>query len=184
MGGLDTAARLEGSCSAPELVGWMPQEDLLQPRFSALENVRLVSRLAGAVIDETTASKLLASVGLKDKENVKPNTLSGGQRQRVALARALSEDAPLMLLDEPFSALDPLTRIAMQDLAIKALQGKTVIMVTHDPAEALRLAGRILMVSDKKVIEIPALSGPFPKSVGDESVAIAAAGLMAELVGR
>ena len=166
MGGLDTAARLEGSCSAPELVGWMPQEDLLQPRFSALENVRLVSRLAGAVIDEAFASKLLASVGLKDKENVKPHTLSGGQRQRVALARALSEDAPLMLLDEPFSALDPLTRVAMQDLAFKALQAKTVIMVTHDPAEALRLAGRILMVSDKKVIEIPALSGPFPKSRG------------------
>ena len=179
--GLKTAAKLEGSSTAPDVIGWMPQQDLLQPRFSALENVRLASRLAGNLIDKSKAEELLASVGLAGKETAKPEALSGGQRQRVALARALSENSSLVLLDEPFSALDPLTRISMQDLAWKSLHGKTVVMVTHDPTEALRLGNRILMISQQRIVEIPALKGPFPVPVKDEVLAVAAAKLMSEM---
>jgi putative hydroxymethylpyrimidine transport system ATP-binding protein len=76
-----------------------------------------------------------------------PASLSGGMRQRAALARTLMEDRPLVLMDEPFSALDAITRAAMQELASDMLAHRTVLLVTHDPAEACRLADRIFILS-------------------------------------
>ena len=84
-----------------------------------------------------------------------PHTLSGGQRQRVALARTLMEDRPVMLLDEPFSALDAKNRSVMQELAARLFRGRTVVLVTHDPYEAARLGTRILVMSQCALVDMP-----------------------------
>ena len=80
--------------------------------------------------------ELLDRVGLGGREGDLPATLSGGMRQRVALARTLMEDRPVVLMDEPFSALDAITRFRLQDLAAEMLAGRTVLLVTHSPSEA------------------------------------------------
>ena len=92
-----------------------------------------------------------------------PEQLSGGQRQRVALARTLMEDKPVVLMDEPFSALDAITRLQLQDLAASLLHDRTVILITHDPLEALRLSdevwamtGRPVQLDKKLCIDMPA----------------------------
>jgi len=97
------------------------------------------------------ARALLAAVGLEGRESSRPAELSGGERQRVALARTLMEDRPLVLMDEPFSSLDAVTRYRLQDLASRLLAGRTVLLVTHDPEEALRLADRVLVMTGRPV---------------------------------
>ena len=89
----------------------------------------------------------IRQVGLEGLTTALPQTLSGGQRQRVALARTLSEDTPVVIMDEPFSAVDAITRHSLQDMAHQLLQDKTVFMVTHDPIEAVRLADRIYVLN-------------------------------------
>jgi osmoprotectant transport system ATP-binding protein len=125
------------------------QEGGLFPHFTIAQNVGLVPRLLGwdaSRIDDR-ARELLALVGLAPDQFAHrfPRELSGGQRQRVGVARALAADPPLLLLDEPFGALDPLTRASLQrefaDLSRRL--GKTAILVTHDLREALVLATRI-----------------------------------------
>ena len=76
-------------------------------------------------------------------KEVRPDQLSGGQRQRVALVRTLLEDRPIVLMDEPFAALDAITRLELQDLACQLLQNRTVLLITHDPLEALRLGHQV-----------------------------------------
>ena len=127
----------------PARIGWMAQDDLLQSRLSVLQNVMLIERLKGKGPNEPRAQRLLAAVGLEGYGPVWPDSLSGGERQRVALARTLMSDAELILLDEPFSALDPATRATMQDLAFEQFAGRSVLLVTHDPGEALRLGSRL-----------------------------------------
>jgi len=92
------------------------------------------------------ARALLARVGLAGREDDLPASLSGGMRQRVALARTLLEDRPVVLMDEPFSALDAVTRFRLQDLAAETLAGRTVLLVTHSPAEAVRLGHRLYVL--------------------------------------
>jgi putative hydroxymethylpyrimidine transport system ATP-binding protein len=92
------------------------------------------------------ARALLARVGLAGREDDLPAALSGGMRQRVALARTLLEDRPVVLMDEPFSALDAVTRFRLQDLAAETLAGRTVLLVTHSPAEAVRLGHRLYVL--------------------------------------
>jgi putative hydroxymethylpyrimidine transport system ATP-binding protein len=118
----------------------MAQSDLLFPWLSVADNVGIGARLRGDKLDTKRIADLILRVGLSGHEKKKPATLSGGQRQRVALARTLMEDRPVILLDEPFSALDAKTRAEMQELAVELLAGRTVLLVTHDPAEAARLA--------------------------------------------
>jgi osmoprotectant transport system ATP-binding protein len=129
--------------------GYVIQEGGLFPHFTIAQNVGVVPRLLGwdaARIDERVR-ELLDLVGLAPAEFGQrfPRELSGGQRQRVGVARALAADPPLLLLDEPFGALDPLTRASLQrefaDLARRL--GKTAILVTHDVREALILGTRI-----------------------------------------
>ncbi len=81
-----------------------------------------------------------------------PDALSGGMRQRVALARTLMEDRPVLMMDEPFSALDAITRVRLQSLAARLLAGRTVLLVTHDPLEAIRLGHRIHVLAGGRIV--------------------------------
>jgi putative hydroxymethylpyrimidine transport system ATP-binding protein len=128
-------------------VSFMAQSDLLLPWLSVLDNTVIGARLRGERPDMQKAQNLLARVGLGDHMDKRPSALSGGMRQRAALARTLMEDRPIALLDEPFSALDASTRADMQELAAECLVGKTVVLVTHDPAEAVRLAHQIIVLT-------------------------------------
>ena len=130
-------------------IAYMDQRDLLLPWKSVLGNVMLGSRLRGEGPDLARASQLLAAVGLERKAPSLPAVLSGGQRQRAALARTLMEDRPVVLMDEPFSALDAITRHRIQALAAGLLEGRTVVLVTHDPFEALRLGHRVHVMASQ-----------------------------------
>jgi len=123
----------------------MSQDDGLLPWLSVVNNVQLGPRLRGEASAATRqrAVKLLKQVNLSDWVNASTDQLSGGMRQRVALARTLLENKPIVLMDEPFSRLDAITRDELQLLATRLLQGKTVMLVTHDPLEALRLGHTI-----------------------------------------
>lgn len=143
--------------------GYVIQEGGLFPHFSILRNVSLVPTLSGW--DESRindrARELLQLVGLNPDQFAHryPSELSGGQRQRVGVARALAADPPLLLLDEPFGALDPLTRASLQrEFATLARSlGKTAILVTHDVREALLLGTRIALMHAGRleVVETP-----------------------------
>jgi len=117
--------------------------------FFRIKNTLLGARLRHQVNDEKNkqALQLLQQVGLKDAVAKRPAELSGGMRQRVALARTLMEDKPIILMDEPFSSLDAITRLNLQDLAAELLQDKTVLLVTHDPLEALRLGDVVYVMA-------------------------------------
>ena len=127
-------------------MAWMAQHDSLLPWKSVFDNVALGYILRGQTIDQSHIDNRLQQVGLEGYPTALPQTLSGGQRQRVALARTLSEDTPVVIMDEPFSAVDAITRHQLQNMAHHLLQNKTVFMVTHDPIEAVRLADRILIL--------------------------------------
>ncbi|MGB0851711.1 MAG: ABC transporter ATP-binding protein [Pikeienuella sp.] len=141
-------------------VAYMAQSDLLFPWATVLENVVTGDRLRGQAPDLDRARALIADVGLSEHINKRPDALSGGQRQRVALARTLMEDRPLILLDEPFSALDAKTRSEMQELAAHLLSDRTVLLVTHDPAEAARLGHNIYVMDGGGLTEAPAPETP------------------------
>jgi glycine betaine/proline transport system ATP-binding protein len=131
------------------------QHFALLPHRSVVENVTYPLRLQKVEDPSDRARWALAEVGLGDWAEARPNELSGGMKQRVGLARALATDADVMLMDEPFSALDPLIRRQMQDLLLR-LQGelhKTIVFVTHDLNEAMRLGDRILLLRDGAVVQ-------------------------------
>jgi osmoprotectant transport system ATP-binding protein len=139
-------------------IGYVLQAGGIFPHWTVGENVGAVPRLLGweprriaAKVDE-----LLAIVGLAEHRDRMPDTLSGGQRQRVGVARALAASPPILLMDEPFGALDPVTRDRLQD-DLRGLHEKlqlTTVMVTHDMAEALRLADRIAVLDGGAIVRI------------------------------
>jgi putative hydroxymethylpyrimidine transport system ATP-binding protein len=133
-------------------IAYMAQQDLLLPWLSARDNVLLGPRLRGERIGHDRrerAHELLERVGLGDAADARPGALSGGMRQRVALARTLFEDRPVVLMDEPFSGLDAITRYELQAMSAGLLAGRTVLLVTHDPLEALRLGHRLLVLAGR-----------------------------------
>jgi len=159
-------------------ISFMAQQDLLLPWLDAVENVCLGARLRGG-LDAATRKRIydqarhhLNEVGLGGYDNSLPATLSGGMRQRVALARTLMEDRPVVLMDEPFSALDAITRVRLQGMAAKALKGRTVLLVTHDPLEALRLGHSIHVMAARpaKLDEPLILASTQPRHVDDPEV--------------
>jgi len=127
------------------------QEPRLLPWKSVLANVTL----GRSNVDLRTAREVLAHVGLADRANDYPGVLSGGQRQRVALARALVHQPSVLLLDEPFGALDALTRIEAQGLveSLWRRAGFTAVLVTHDVEEAVLLADRVLVVEEGAIVD-------------------------------
>jgi putative hydroxymethylpyrimidine transport system ATP-binding protein len=163
----------------------MAQQDLLLPWLSAIDNVLLGARLRGRRHDReliARAHALLAAVGLGDRAGSRPSDLSGGMRQRVALARTLMEDRPIVLMDEPFSGLDSITRLRMQDMAARLLAGRTVLLVTHDPLEALRLGHRVHLMAGEpaNIGEALVPAGEPPRALDDERLLA----LQAELLKR
>lgn len=149
------------------------QSPRLVPWRSAFGNVLLAmelrfEKLAKSTMTET-ANRLLDMVGLQNDKEKFPAMLSGGERQRVSIARALSVDPDIILMDEPFSALDLNTRWRMRTEIIRIWQetGKTVIFVTHDIDEAVVLADRILLLSNKptKALEMLSLDQPRPRDI-------------------
>jgi sulfonate transport system ATP-binding protein len=170
IGGLDPptqgTATLDGAAirSPHEKIGIIFQEPRLLPWLSVADNVAF--GIAGCAREERVArvGSALTSVGLADKARVWPRELSGGQAQRVAIARALVPRPQVLLLDEPFSALDAFTRVDLQDhlLALWADVRPTLILVTHDVEEAIALADRIVVmrahpgrIADEIVVDLP-----------------------------
>ncbi len=164
-------------------VAYMGQNDLLLPWASALDNTVLGARLRGERPDFRRARRLLADVGLEDSARAMPATLSGGERQRVALVRTLMEDRTVVLMDEPFGSLDAITRHAAQDLAARMLAGRTVLLVTHDPLEALRLGDRVYVLTGRPAAleAVPAPDLAPPRDVRDPAVLAAQGDLLARL---
>ena len=141
-------------------IGYVQQDGGLLPHWTARANVELVPKLLGwePARREKRATEMLSLVGL-DPERYSgryPGELSGGQRQRVAFARALAADPEVVLLDEPFGALDALTRLELQRqfLELKGKLGKTLVLVTHDLGEAFRLADRIAVMRAGQILQL------------------------------
>ncbi|HEA52951.1 hypothetical protein LCGC14_1354730 [marine sediment metagenome] len=133
------------------------QKFALLPHKTVLENAGMALNIRGSSVAdfESEAVKWLARVGLEGNENQFPHQLSGGMQQRVGIARALVSNSPVMLMDEAFSALDPLIRSDMQDLLLE-LQGelqKTIVFITHDLDEALKLSDHLVILKDGEVVQ-------------------------------
>jgi putative hydroxymethylpyrimidine transport system ATP-binding protein len=132
-------------------ITYMGQTDLLLPWLNVLDNILLTTRLrkytsVSRQLFKMKALELLKKVGLSNSASEYPRNLSGGMRQRVALVRTLIENKPVVLMDEPFSSLDAITRYHLQNLAVELLRERTVLFVTHDPVEALRVSDEIIVM--------------------------------------
>ncbi len=151
-----------GSVEVPGAVAVAFQEPRLLPWRRVDANVALGLRGPAA---RQVARRALAEVGLADKADAWPLTLSGGEAQRAALARALVREPDLLLLDEPFSALDALTRIAIHGLVLRLWQTHrpAVLLVTHDVDEALLLADRVLILADGRIVYSGQVEIPRPR---------------------
>ncbi len=131
----------------------MFQESALMPWLTARKNVELALRLRGIPRGERReeAQRLLATVNLEEAGEKRPHELSGGMRQRVALARALAQDRPVLLMDEPFAALDAITRDLLHEELERVWRatGRTIVFVTHNVREAARLGQRVILLSSR-----------------------------------
>ncbi len=140
-------------------IGYAIQEVGLFPHYTVARNIALVPSIQNWPKEKTDArvQELLKLIGLSpDIASRYPHQLSGGQRQRVGVARALAADPPILLMDEPFGALDPLTRADLQSefLSLQRQLGKTVLFVTHDLHEALRLGTRIALLEEGRLVSL------------------------------
>ena len=139
-------------------MGMVFQSFGLMPHLTVLENIAFPLRLQGLSLPEQRqrAAHVIELVGLEGRETSFPRQLSGGQQQRVGIARSLAVEPELWLLDEPFSALDPLIRRQMQDefLRIQSALRKSIVFITHDFLEALRIADRMMIMRDGLVVQV------------------------------
>jgi putative hydroxymethylpyrimidine transport system ATP-binding protein len=152
---------------------YMPQKDLLFPWRTIEKNICLAPEIQKADKKETKtkAEEILKEVGLWDYKNKYPRDLSGGMRQRASFARTLLSGGNLMLLDEPFSALDSITRISLQEWLLKEWEKhkKTILFVTHDVEEAIFLSQKIFVVSDRPITHFQEfkIDLPYPRNRAD-----------------
>ncbi|HLM10119.1 MAG TPA: ABC transporter ATP-binding protein [Thermoleophilaceae bacterium] len=173
------AVRVAGSTAAAErraLCAYMPQRDLLLPWRDALGNAALALECQGVPrrAARCRAAPLFERFGLAEFERARPAALSGGMRQRVAFLRTLLPGRPVLLLDEPFGALDAITRLDMQEWLADALAAdpRTVLLVTHDVEEAVFLADRVTLLSPRpgRVVDEFAVPLPRPRTVTDREL--------------
>jgi len=154
----------------------MPQRDLLLPWLDALDNAALALRIARLprARARTRAAALFAELGLAGFESARPGELSGGMRQRVAFLRTLLSGKPVLCLDEPFGALDAITRAEMQEWLAQTLarEPRTVVLVTHDVEEAILLADRVAVLSPRpgRVLAELEVNIDHPRARTDEDV--------------
>lgn len=162
LAGLDGEAQSFGTACAHGNVSVLFQDSRLLPWLTVIDNLTLGLR-AGLVRE--AAEQMLQDVGLGDKADVWPATLSGGQKQRASLARSLLREPHVLLADEPFGALDALTRMRMHGLLFRLVERirPTVILVTHDVDESLMLADRILVLKDGRIAEDHPVRLPHPR---------------------
>jgi sulfonate transport system ATP-binding protein len=177
LGGLDQAD--EGTVLVPQARTIVFQEPRLVPSKRALANVTVGLPRGSSGLGQ----RALAEVGLAGHARAWPHTLSGGEAQRVALARALVREPELLLLDEPFAALDALTRLRMQDLVtdLCAAHQPAVLLVTHDVEEAIRLADRVAVLRDGRLITDEQVSAVRPRDAADPVFARLRRKLLADL---
>jgi sulfonate transport system ATP-binding protein len=173
--GIDHEVEGRGEIAAPDRVSVVFQDSRLLPWRRVLANVLLGLPRRGtqgrAAADRARAA--LAEVGLAGREDAWPNQLSGGEAQRAALARSLAREPELLLADEPFGALDALTRIKMHTLLRELWErhGPAVLLVTHDVDEAVLLADRVLVLDEGRFsLDLP-IDLPHPRSARDERLA-------------
>lgn len=163
-GNIELASRKVGDIELPALrrrIGYVFQSIGLFPHMNVGQNIAIGPRLSRTTLPPDRIGELLSLVELEpEMASRMPDELSGGQRQRVGVARALANDPELLLMDEPFGALDPVTRDALGErvLALHREFGLTTVMVTHDMAEALLLAERVLVMDAGRIVadETPA----------------------------
>lgn len=150
--------------------GWVPQSPALLPWRTVEDNVRLLTQVGRRHDAPTTPSvtNLLQRVGLEDFTKALPHQLSGGMTQRVSLARAFALGAPILLMDEPFAALDEITRAEMRHLLLDLWQstGAAVVFVTHSLAEAAYLSDRVIVLSQRpgRIVATHEIDFPRPRS--------------------
>ncbi len=159
---LDDDATSSGVIRIPDNLSVLFQDSRLLPWQNVIDNITLGLRDADA---RDRGLAMLRDVGLAGRENAWPNELSGGEQQRVALARSLARGPSLLIADEPFGALDALTRIKMHELLFRliAVHRPTVLLVTHDVDEALVLANRVIVMDEGRIIRDIAVDLPYPR---------------------
>ncbi len=162
LAGLDDGVEGEGTIDVPADRSVLFQDSRLLPWKTVLQNAVFGLRLPEA---DRRGRAALADVGLSGREDAWPNALSGGEQQRVALARSLVRQPRLLLADEPFGALDALTRIRMHELVFRLIgqHGPTVLLVTHDVDEAIKLADRVLVMEDGRIVLDRQVGLPHPR---------------------
>ena len=168
LAGLDFDVEGSGDVSVPENVSVVFQDSRLLPWAKVLDNVVLGLPDAGE-----RGRQSLEEVGLAGREKAWPNELSGGEQQRVALARSLVREPELLLADEPFGALDALTRLKMHVLLRKlcAAHQPAVLLVTHDVDEAIVLADRVIVLDAGRIVAEETIDLPAPRSTSDPGFA-------------
>lgn len=170
-------------------IAYLAQSDLLMPWLTAFENATISLNLRQHSALEKNkqrmnAHHLFEQMHLTQYKKYFPYQLSGGMRQRVALIRILLENKPVILMDEPFSSLDAMTRFKLQSLSAELLKNRTVLFITHDPLEALRLADDIYILRGKPADLSPVISltTATPRDLNDTEVTQHYASLMRELM--
>jgi sulfonate transport system ATP-binding protein len=179
LGALDRADA--GTVLVPAVRTIVFQEPRLVPSKRALGNVAV--GLPNTAATRERAERALAEVGLAGHARAWPHTLSGGEAQRVALARALVREPELLLLDEPFAALDALTRLRMQDLVAELcrVHRPAVLLVTHDVDEAVRLADRVAVLRAGRLVTDERITAARPRDLGDPQLSALRRKLLADL---
>jgi len=150
-------------------ISYMPQAPSLFPWRTVLENVLLIQEINGKK-DKSLALEMLNKAGLSSYADATPDELSGGMKQRVSFVRALMSPMPLLLLDEPFGALDELTRLEMQKwlLSLWSMDKRTVLFITHNIDEALYLSDRIYILPSNPNGKLMEVKVPFPRPRADD----------------